>query len=102
MRVNVRGVIYESVRECAAALGVKPAAVYKAMQRGTLDNLGQPPNAPKPITIGGVSFPSIAALARYIGKDTSHTRRALQAGGPRALRNIAERVRNARKDRNAE
>lgn len=101
MRVKVRGTTYESVRECAAALGVKPAAVYKAMQRGTLDNLGQPPNAPKSITIGDVSFPSIAALARYIGKDTSHTRRALQAG-PRALRNIAERVRNARKNSDVE
>lgn len=102
MRVDVRGTVYESVRECATALGIRPAAVYKALQRGTLDNLGHPPNAPKPITIGDVCFPSIAALARYIGKDTSHTRRALQGGKPRALRNLAERVRNARKDSGTE
>jgi hypothetical protein len=92
MRVDVRGTVYESVKDVVGALGVKKQAVYKAIARGTTDNLGlTPPNASKPQEIGGMTFPSIAHLARYIGKDVSHTRRALQSGG-RAVKNLEARV----------
>jgi hypothetical protein len=41
MRILVRGVIYASVDECAAALGVSRKTVYVAAHRGTLDGLGR-------------------------------------------------------------
>ncbi len=98
MKVNVRGVIYGSVREAASANGVSEQAVYKMLQRGVPERIGMPVKCKRPVTIGGVSFDSISALARYIGKDAAHTGRALKAG-PLALRNLADRVRAATEER---
>ena len=103
MRVDVRGTIYESVAECAAAVGRSPKTVYAAAANGTTDKLGtgrpvpyKPRPAPKGrvVCVADVWFPSISALARFIGKDVSHTRVALDKGG-RAYQHLEERVRNA-------
>lgn len=101
MRVDVRGTIYETVAECAAAVGRSKKTVYAAINNGTTDKLGTGtlrPHRPrkaygaKPQCVAGMWFPSISALARYIGKDVSHTRVAIDKGG-RAYRNIEIRVR---------
>lgn len=112
MRVKVRGVIYESAKECAAALGVSPKTVYWAINYGDPDKLGMghprayKPRSPrfdasKPQRVADIWFPSISAVARYIGKDITHTRNAIRKGGV-AYRNLENRVRDARKARNAE
>jgi hypothetical protein len=101
MRVNVRGTIYESVQEAAKATGRSVKTVYAAIDSGRTDQLGtgtpkayrpHPARDGKPHCIAGVWFPSISALARYIGKDVSHTRVALNKGG-RAYANLEKRVR---------
>ena len=106
MRVDVRGTIYESVAECAAAMGRPQKTVYAAIANGTTATLGlgtvrfhKPRQAPKGrvVCIAEIWFPSISALAKYIGKDISHTRVALNKGG-RAYANLEERVRNACQD----
>lgn len=103
MRVNIRGTIYESVAECAVAIGRSPKTVYSAIANGTTATLGlgtvrfhkhRQPCGAKPHCVAGMWFPSISALAKYIGKDISHTRVALNKGG-RAYRNLEDRVRKA-------
>lgn len=106
MRVDVRGTIYESVAEAAKAVNRSPQTVYRAIDRGRTDQLGLGPvhkykrtgnqcvGTSKPQCVSGVWFPSISALARFIGKDKSHTRVALNKGG-RAYRNLEDRVRKA-------
>lgn len=112
MRVDVRGTIYESVAECAAAIGRSKTTVYRAIDLGRTDQLGlgrvhkykrignQCVGTSKPQCVAGIWFPSIAALGRFIGKDTSHTRVALNKGG-RAYQNLEVRVRNACQNRDA-
>ena len=106
MRVDVRGTIYETVAECAAAVGRSKKTVYAAIDNGTTDRLGtgrpvpyKPRQSPKGrvVCVADVWFPSISALARYIGKDITHTRNALNKGGV-AYRNLEDRVRNAQND----
>ena len=108
MRVKVRGVVYETVKECAEALNVSPKTVYSAIGHGNPDKIGTghprayKPRSPrfdasKPQRVAGVWFPSISALARFIGKDITHTRNALNKGGV-AYRNLEDRVRNAQND----
>jgi hypothetical protein len=75
MRVKVRGVVYESVDECAAALGVCRGTVCAALSRGREDAIGtgrgrhsgDRTGRAKPITVGGVRYPSIAAASRGLG-----------------------------------
>ena len=106
MRVNIRGTIYESVPAAAKATGRSVKTVYAAIESGRTDHLGtgmpkaykpHPARDGKPQCVAGVWFPSISALARFIGKDTSHTRVAINKGG-RAYRNLEDRVRNACQD----
>lgn len=105
MRVDIRGTIYESVPAAAKATGRSVKTIYAAIDRGCADKIGtgtpkayrpHPARDGKPQCVAGVWFPSISALARYIGKDKSHTRVALNKGG-RAYRNLEDRVRNAEK-----
>ena len=43
--VTIRGVTYESRAEAADALGVSRNTIYKALERGTLENVGLRKNA---------------------------------------------------------
>ena len=67
MQVTIRGVTYPSVPEAAKALGVTRHAVYNARVEGRLDTvgLGRPGGRPpKPVTYGGLTWPSISAMCR--------------------------------------
>lgn len=46
----------------------------------------------KPVTIGGKAFPSVSALARFIGRQPKRVRESLEKGGE-ALEAIADAVR---------
>ncbi len=91
MRVMVRGVIYESVAECAKALGVKKIAVYSSMSRGRLDTLGlgrgrvmgentRAKIRGKPVKIGNREWPSMAALSRWLGMEKQYVATAKREG----------------------
>ncbi|MDK3016529.1 hypothetical protein [Pseudodonghicola flavimaris] len=89
MRVEVRGKIYDSVPECAKALGVAPATVYCAVTRRTTDTLGlgkgnrtsrRGGRPPKRVKIGEVEFPSMAAASRALGFNQRHVQHVLSRG----------------------
>lgn len=90
MPVEVRGKVYPSARAAAAALGVSVASVYCAISRGNIDRLGLGPDyskkvtkggrAPKRIVVAGQEFPSIAALARALGRGRRAVGASLRAG----------------------
>lgn len=67
MLVQVRGVIYESVRAAATALGVSEAGVYGAVDRGKTDLLGLGHTQPKKIIISGIEFRSMSAASTALG-----------------------------------
>lgn len=104
MTIRVRGVTYANAAECAKALGVSRTAIWSAIARGRIDRLGLgvdyanrkcPGGTPKPITIGGKRFRSIADLARFIGRPPFSVRDSLKAGDVargRILRAVIERL----------
>lgn len=103
MQVRVRGVIYRDAKEASAALGVTRNAVYSAINRGDPDAIGLKRRGSinaaieankKPIQIAGVHFPSRVELARTVGMAAKDVCAALKAG-PRAYRNLENRVREA-------
>lgn len=87
MRVEVRGVVYESVEECAAALGVAKITVYTALKRGRTECLGLGAGRSRatrvayggagggrvrPVKYGNLEFPSMRAFAEWLGIDKKH------------------------------
>jgi hypothetical protein len=72
MRIQIRGVTYESVKEAAAALGVTIAGVYTALDRGRIDKLGLGKTRPKKTVIGGIAFRSASDAARALGFGRSY------------------------------
>jgi hypothetical protein len=84
MRVEVRGVIYGSVKECADALGVSIKTVYSALDRGSIDNVGsgvyRGGRARCPVEICGHRWPSYSACARDLGETPAMVRHAITKG----------------------
>lgn len=71
--VTIRGVLYESQKAAAAALGVTPSGIWWHLEAGTIDNAGSGRNTkPKPVIIKGVKYKSILAAARilHVSRDT--------------------------------
>lgn len=91
MLVEVRGVIYPSVKATSEALGITRDAVYSALARGKMDGLGLGHNRRKTIELAGVVFPSISAASKALGFSRSYLRTALTSGSGR----VKERVRAA-------
>lgn len=94
MRVAIRGVTYPDVQTAADTLGVSPHTIYCAMTRGNIERVGLGVDyrnrvtrgglPPKPVTIGGISFKSLADLARYVGLPAKALRSRMARGdGPR-------------------
>ena len=68
--VTIRGVTYRSQRAAARALGVSNQAITAAVKRGNPDSAGTSPRKKgggpaylKPLTLGGVYYPSRKAAA---------------------------------------
>lgn len=112
MRVRIRGVIYDTVREAADANNVSTAAVYTAIRIGDPDKIGTRGRrnlteetrealaalaayrSNKPITIAGVWFPSRKELGRVVNMTQKGLREAIN--GSQASRDrLEERVRKA-------
>lgn len=79
--VKIRGVLYNSQKEAADALGVNPSTIYKALQAGRIDDVGMHQNnRKKPITIRGVHYDSQTAAAKAFGTTQSMVSRAVKLG----------------------
>jgi hypothetical protein len=98
--VVIRGVYYPTQMAAAEALGVRADVVCKALNRGTIDNVGlgsgnwlREVDAPRnPITLLGVTFPSMAAASRLLGFTDKHVHRVLKSGGKKAKARLMEAV----------
>lgn len=90
MRVKIRGVTYETVREAAAAHNVTRSYVYDAIERGREDIIGigignREPNGKfvkNQVTLYGVTFPSMKAASLALGFNKHYVRGALTTGSP--------------------
>ena len=90
MRIKVRGVTYETVKEAADALGLTINGVYSGLDRGAAEKLGIGKTKPIAITLEGITFRSMTAASIALGFPPK-TLRELLRGGPKAQ----ERVRFA-------
>ena len=117
MQVTIRGVTYRSAAEAAEALGVATATVYCALTRGDIDRVGIGVDyearktkgglPPKPVTVAGRRFASMADLARFVGMTPRAVRNVFSRGKDKArddlvakvLRIIAQEEKAARKAR---
>jgi len=90
MRVKIRGVTYETVREAAAAHNVTRSYVYDAIERGREDIIGigignREPNGKftkNKVTLYGVTFPSMKAASLALGFNKHYVRGALLTQSP--------------------
>ncbi len=69
MIVVAHGITYPSVKDCAAAYGLTPGAVYQHLDvNGHLDGLGAGRGRRgKPITIRGVTYSTVAEASEALG-----------------------------------
>lgn len=90
MRVKIRGVTYETVREAAKAHNVTTSYVYDAIERGREDIIGigignREPNGKfvkNQVTLYGVTFPSMKAASLALGFNRHYVRGALLTQSP--------------------
>jgi hypothetical protein len=90
MRVKIRGVTFETVREAAKAHNVTRSYVYDAIERGRADIIGigignREPNGKfvkNQVTLYGVTFPSMKAASLALGLNKHYVRGALTTGSP--------------------
>ena len=80
MRVSIRGVIYESVREASQALGMAVASIYGAIYRGQTDLVGIGKTSPKKTIIAGVEFRSLSAASVALGFDRRFLQDTIRSG----------------------
>ena len=80
MRVQVRGVIYESVREASQDLGMAGTSIYGAIYRGKADLVGLGKTSPKKTVIAGVEFRSLSAASKALGFNRRFLQDTLRSG----------------------
>ena len=89
MKIRVRGVTYNSVKEAADALDVSLHSVYSALNRGALEGLGLGNTKPKPLDIGGITFRSMTQASLALGFSRSYLQWTLKSGGTKAKERVA-------------
>lgn len=88
MLIKIRGVTYPSAKAAAEALGVKVSAVYSALNRGNIDTVGEGKSQPQPITLDGISFPSIRSASLALGFGRTYLGKILSKGGDKSYANL--------------
>lgn len=89
MKIKIRGVEYNSVKEAATAVGVSYHSVYTALDRGRLEVLGLGKTQPKPVTLEGIEFRSMTSASTALGFNRSYLREVMRRGGPKAQERVA-------------
>ena len=102
MRVTIRGVTYETVREAAQAHGMSKSYIYKMVLEGRQDSIGVGMgNWRKPrhrvfdknkIILHGVEFPSMTAASLALGFKRHYVRGALRRPSKKSETRIREAV----------
>lgn len=99
MRVRIRGVTYESVREAAEAHDVTRTYIYDALRRGREDVIGmgtgRKPNGKfvgNKIVLYGVEFSSMKAASLALGFNRHYVRGALLNPSPTSDARLKMRV----------
>ena len=80
MKVLVRGITYESVKDASIALGVTTDGIYSALCRGNVDALGLGRTKPKSVTINNMTFKSVNAASVALGFSRARFREMLLSG----------------------
>jgi hypothetical protein len=89
MMTKVRGVTYPSVRATAAALDVTENAVYSALHRGAMDQLGLGTTTKRqPWTIGPTTFSSTREASVALGFSDGYLGWAMSKGGAAARKRV--------------
>jgi hypothetical protein len=100
MKVSIRGNIYPDAKAAAKSLGVSVRTIYSAMARGTTDTCGLGTGArknkkggvPKPVTLGSLTFPSMADASAYLGYERKSLSKIMRCGGSVSRQNIMRRL----------
>lgn len=84
--VRIRGVIYISQRAAAAALGLHPRTITKALNDGYIDDVGlrRGGHPGKPCVYRGKSYPSRDAAAKACGVSRQAVTQAVKRGQDQA------------------
>jgi DNA-binding MarR family transcriptional regulator len=83
--VKIRGVLYNSQKEAAEAIGVTQSAIYRALQNGTLEKCGVHNRNRKPVTIRGVYYESQTAAAKALGLRQTNIAKAVRNGNLKGI-----------------
>lgn len=91
--VRIRGTVHASARAAAEAFGLTPSAIHQALAQGRIDSVGlgarcPHPHRARPITLGGVRYPSLAAADRALGFGAGYVSHAIRLGRRAALERI--------------
>ena len=80
--ITIRGQTYATANAAAAALGVQPQTVAKAVQAGRLDGvgLGQSHPVALPVRVRGKTYPTAVAAAKALGLAVSTIYNAIEKG----------------------
>ena len=89
MKILVRGVTYDSVKEAAEALNVSFHSVYSALERGGLENLGLGKTRPKSVTLGDITFRSMTQASLALGFSRSYLQWTYRKGSQNAWDRVA-------------
>jgi hypothetical protein len=95
--VEIRGVVYPDIRAAAAAVGVHPNTVRRAIKAGTLHRCGTGAVGiePMPVRIRGKVYADAYAAAAAHGVAVSTVRSALAKGDPDAVGRVTHTVTRA-------
>lgn len=87
MQVEVRGVVYPTVRAASEAFGIGTNTIYQLLEKGRADMIGtghaRPNNGGyrcKPFTIAGVTYPSQQEASEAIGRNKAYVSWVMRAG----------------------
>ena len=83
--VKIRGVLYNSQKEAAEAIGVTQSAIYRALVNGTLEKCGIHNRNRKPVTIRGVHYESQTAAAKALGLRQTNIAKAVRNGNLKGI-----------------
>lgn len=95
--VDIRGKVYPDIKAAAAAVGVHPNTVRRAVKAGTLHRCGTGAVGvePMPVRIRGRVYADARAAAAALGVAVGTVRAAVAKGDPDAVRRVSRTVTNA-------
>lgn len=92
MLIKIRGVTYPSVKAAAEANDVRIDAIYSALNRGRIDEVGTGKSRRKQITLNGFTFPSISAASVALGFGRTYLGKALVNGSKISQKRVANAI----------